>query len=79
MVKWRLVAHVVVGVHGKHLAQVSLAEDQHPVGDLVRTVNTKRSAKQFARGHRGGILACGCPKSRVCLPTWRFVAITGTA
>jgi hypothetical protein len=22
----------------------------------VRTVNTKRSAKQFARGHRGGIL-----------------------
>ena len=22
------------GVHGKHLAQVPLAEDQHPVGDL---------------------------------------------
>src|SRR5687767_363441 len=25
---------VVGGVHGKHLAQVPLAEDQHPVGDL---------------------------------------------
>ena len=25
---------VVGGVHGKHLAQVSLSEDQHPVGDL---------------------------------------------
>ena len=27
-------AVVVVGVHGKHLAQVPLTEDQHPVGDL---------------------------------------------
>ena len=27
-------AVVVSGVHGKHLAQVPLAEDQHPVGDL---------------------------------------------
>jgi len=26
----------------------------------VRTVSTKRSAKQFAGGHRGGILTCGC-------------------
>ena len=26
---------VVGGVHGKHLAQVPLAEDQHPVGDLA--------------------------------------------
>jgi hypothetical protein len=34
MVKWRLVAHVMRGVHGKHLPQVSLAEDQHPVGHL---------------------------------------------
>ena len=25
---------VMGGVHSKHLAQVSLAEDQHPVGDL---------------------------------------------
>jgi hypothetical protein len=25
---------VVVGVHGKHLAQVPLADDQHPIGDL---------------------------------------------
>src|SRR3954447_13941662 len=28
----------------------------------VRTVNTKRSAKQFARGHRGGILTTRCPR-----------------
>src|SRR5690349_12163754 len=30
----------------------------------VRAVNTNRSAKQFARGHRGGILATSMP--RVC-------------
>ena len=29
----------------------------------VRTVNTKRSAKQFARGHRGGILTTSTPAS----------------
>jgi hypothetical protein len=29
----------------------------------VRTVNTKRSAKQFARGHRGGILTTSIPAS----------------
>jgi len=29
MVKWRLVAHVVRGVHGKHLARVPLT-DQGP-------------------------------------------------
>ena len=29
----------------------------------VRTVNTKRSAKQFARGHRGGILTTSMPAS----------------
>jgi hypothetical protein len=34
MVKWRLVAHVMGGVHGKHLTQLPLPEDQHPVGDL---------------------------------------------
>ena len=27
-------AVVMRGVHGKHLPQVPLAEDQHPVGDL---------------------------------------------
>jgi len=27
-------AVVVGGLHGKHLVQVSLAEDQHAVGDL---------------------------------------------
>jgi hypothetical protein len=34
----------------------------------VRTVNTNRSAKQFARGHRGGIrttsMPGGCPEVR---------------
>jgi hypothetical protein len=29
----------------------------------VRTVNTRRSAKQFARGHRGGILTTSIPAS----------------
>src|SRR4051795_13170565 len=29
----------------------------------VRTVNTRRSAKQFARGHRGGILTTSMPAS----------------
>jgi hypothetical protein len=29
----------------------------------VRTVNTKRSAKQFARGHRGGIFTTSMPAS----------------
>ena len=32
----------------------------------VRTVNTKRSAKQFARGHRGGILTYECQE--LCVP-----------
>jgi hypothetical protein len=62
-------AVVMGGVHGKHPALLTLAEDQHPIGDLVRTVNAKRSARQFARGHRGGIfttsmlasaMTCGC-------------------
>jgi hypothetical protein len=34
MVKWRLVAHVMGGVHSKNPAQVPLAEDRHPVRDL---------------------------------------------
>jgi hypothetical protein len=29
----------------------------------VRTVNTKRSAKQFARGHHGGIFTASMPAS----------------
>ena len=29
----------------------------------VRTVNTRRSAKQFARGHRGGIFTTSMPES----------------
>jgi hypothetical protein len=37
----------VVGVPGKHLVQVSLAEDQHLVGTSVRSVRINRSAKQF--------------------------------
>jgi hypothetical protein len=31
----------------------------------VRTVNTKRSAKQFARGHRGGIFTTAMPASAI--------------
>jgi len=31
----------------------------------VRTVNTKRSAKQFTRGHRGGILTTSMPASAI--------------
>src|SRR6478609_3522078 len=46
------------GVLGEHAPKVSLPEGQHP-GRWLRceTVNTKCSAKQFARGPRGGILA----------------------
>jgi hypothetical protein len=44
-------------------AEVPLAEDQHAVVRSVRTVNTNRSAKQFARGHRGGILITSIPAS----------------
>ena len=55
---------VVVGrVPGKHLVQVSLAEISMRSVTSVLTVNTKRSAKQFARGHRGGILTTSTPTS----------------
>ena len=54
---------VVSGVHGKHLAQVPLTEIIIRSVTSVRTVNTKRSAKQFARGHRGGILTTSMPAS----------------
>jgi hypothetical protein len=46
----------------KYAAQVSFPEDQHFRSvSSVRTVNTRRSAKQFARGHRGGILITSMP------------------
>ncbi len=54
---------VVGGVPGKHLVQVSLAEDQRPVGTSVRSVRINRSAKQFARGHRGRIFTTSIPAS----------------
>ena len=54
---------VVLRVLGKDVAQVSLAEDQHPVGELCPHCQTKRSAKQFARGQRGGILTTSMPAS----------------
>jgi hypothetical protein len=47
---------VVVGaVSGKDGPQVSFAQDEDAVVSWVLAVKTKRSAKQFARGHRGGI------------------------
>ena len=46
----------VGGLHGKHLAQVSLAEDQ-------RSVSTRGSASQFAAEHRGGTLSTSMPAS----------------
>jgi hypothetical protein len=41
--------HVVVHrVLGEHPAEVSLAEDQHSVGEFGGMVSARRSAKQFA-------------------------------
>jgi hypothetical protein len=54
---------VAGGVPGKHPVQMSLAEDQHPVGDLAPHRQHEASAKQFARGHRGGILTTSIPAS----------------
>ena len=48
---------VVRGVPGKHLTEVSLTEDQHPVGDLGPHGQDEAFGEQFARGHRGGIVA----------------------
>jgi hypothetical protein len=45
----------------KYAAQVSFPEDQRSGVSSVRTVNPRRSAKQFARGHRGGILTTSMP------------------
>ena len=55
---------VVVGhVPGKHPAQVLLTKDQHPVGDLSPNGQHEAFGKQFARGHRGGILTTSMPAS----------------
>src|ERR687890_455439 len=54
-------AVVVRAVPDKDGPQVPLAEDQNAVRDSVLAVSTKRSAKQFARGHRGGILTVAIP------------------
>jgi hypothetical protein len=43
--------------------EVSLVEDQQTIVTSVRIVKTMRSAKQFARGQRGGILTTSMPAS----------------
>ena len=50
-------------VRSKHLAEVPLPEDQHPVDDLGADGHRKRSAKQFAFGYCGGILTTSIPAS----------------
>ena len=45
----------------------------------VRTVNTNRSAKQFARGHRGGILTTSIPASAMTASNEAVNARTTTA
>src|SRR3954454_24546702 len=54
---------LLVGVHGKHLAQVPLTEDQHPVGDLGPDRQHEAFSEAVARGHRGGILTTSIPAS----------------
>ena len=56
---------VVRSVGGEHSTQVSFPEDHIRSVTSVRTVRTKRSAKQFARGHRGGILTTSIPASAI--------------
>src|SRR5690242_21512099 len=57
----RPLAAVVRSVGGEHAAQVSYPKISIRSVSSARTVNTKRSAKQFARGHRGGILTTSIP------------------
>ena len=54
---------VVLDVFWEYHTQVPLTEDQHLVGEFVLTVRTNLSAKQFARGQRGGILTARMPTS----------------
>jgi tryptophanyl-tRNA synthetase len=56
-------AVVVANVFYEHDTQVPLAEDQHMVGEFARRVRMNRSAKQFARGHRGGVRTRWMPTS----------------
>jgi hypothetical protein len=57
----RTVAVVVPGVPGQDTAEVPLAEDQHVVQALARSVPTNRSANAFARGDRTGVLITRVP------------------
>ena len=54
---------VVRGIPGKHASQVPFPKISIRSVTSARTVNTNRSAKQFARGHRGGILTASLPAS----------------
>ena len=56
---------VTGGVYGKYLAQVPLAKISIRSVTSVGMVNTRRSAKQFARGHRGGIVTTAMPASAI--------------
>jgi hypothetical protein len=53
------------GVYGKYFAQVLLAKISIRSVTSVRMVDTRRSAKQFARGHRGGIFTTAMPASAI--------------
>jgi hypothetical protein len=57
----RPVIVVVAEVFGEHRRQVPLSDDEHPVGRSRRTVPTHRSANEFARGARGGVLITSMP------------------
>jgi hypothetical protein len=59
----RSLAVVVANVVREHDTQVPLTEDHHAVGEFGSQVRMNRSAKQFARGHRGGILTTWMPPS----------------
>src|SRR4051794_16839454 len=59
----RPLAVVMRGVLGQHPAEVPLPKISIRSVSSVRTVLTRRSAKQFARGQRGGILTTSIPAS----------------
>ena len=54
---------VTPNVLREYHTQVPLVEDQHAIGEFGSEVRTNRSAKQFARGQRGGILTTRMPTS----------------
>ena len=58
-------AHRHLGDHGGHRVHPTRPSPKISMRSVTsaRTVRTKRSAKQFARGHRGGILTTSMPAS----------------